>query len=72
MYQVLITVPPKKKESSSLHSTVLRLTKALIITQIFSRKLLQSYVVHDFMLLLTPFKSKLTNYAMRTDRLNVR
>ena len=64
-----------KKESSSLHSTLLTgfsKPSFAVRTEIskFSRKLFQNLVVHDFTLLLTPFESKLTDSVMNTDHLD--
>ena len=38
----------------------------------FQEKFFQNLVVHGFMLLLTHFESKLTDYAISIDSLNVR
>ena len=64
---VVHTLPSPKKESSSLHSTVLtRFSKPEFALE-FEKKTLQNLVVQVFTLLLTPFECKLTNH-FKTNR----
>ena len=61
---IFIYTTSKKKESISVHSTLLaRFLKPLFVLKYstFQEKILQKVIVRDFTLPLTPFESKLTD-----------